>query len=49
VLGIEKSYTFIKSDLLDGQRWQEYAYGDAVLSRDFDNLRFTSINLTYLF
>jgi OmpA-OmpF porin, OOP family len=48
-VGIEKSYTFIKSDLLDGQRWQEYAYGDAVLSRDFDNLRITSINLSYFF
>jgi hypothetical protein len=48
-VGIEKSYTFIKSDLLDGQRWQEQPVGDAVLSRDFDNLRITSINLSYFF
>jgi hypothetical protein len=47
--GIEKSYTFIKSDLLDGQRWQEQPFGDAVLSRDFDNLRITNISLSYFF
>ena len=28
-LAIEDRHTFIKDDLLDGQRWQEHAYGDA--------------------
>lgn len=49
VIGIEKSLTFIKTDLLDGQRWQEQAYGDAVLTRDFDYLRMNSIKLSYCF
>jgi hypothetical protein len=48
-VGIEKSYMFIKSDLLDGQRWQEQPIGDAVLSRDFDNLRITNISFSYFF
>jgi hypothetical protein len=29
-LAIEDRHTFVKDDLLDGQRWQEQAWGDAV-------------------
>jgi outer membrane protein OmpA-like peptidoglycan-associated protein len=35
-LALEDRWTFIKDDLLDGQRWQEHATGDAVLTRDFN-------------
>ncbi len=44
-LAIEDRQTFIKDDLLDGQRWQEHAYGDAVLTRDFDTYNFFSVGL----
>lgn len=44
-LAIEDRVSFIKDDLLDGQRWQEHAWGDAVLTRDFDSYNFTSIGL----
>src|SRR5690606_16039910 len=32
-LAIEDRWTFIKDDLLDGQRWQEAAWGDASQTR----------------
>jgi outer membrane protein OmpA-like peptidoglycan-associated protein len=44
-LAIEDRHTFVKDDLLDGQRWQEHAYGDAVLTRDFDSYNYASIGL----
>lgn len=44
-LAIEDRVSFIKDDLLDGQRWQEHAWGDAVLTRDFDSYNFTSVGL----
>jgi OmpA-OmpF porin, OOP family len=44
-LAIEDRWTFTKDDLLDGQRWQEHAYGDAVLTRDFDSYNFLSLGL----
>ncbi|HUR66015.1 MAG TPA: OmpA family protein [Chitinophagaceae bacterium] len=46
-LAIEDRQTFIKDDLLDGQRWQEHAWGDAVLTRDFDSYNFASIGLNF--
>ena len=46
-LAIEDRHTFIKDDLLDGQRWQEHAYGDAVLTRDYDSYNFASIGLNF--
>ncbi|MFM2139146.1 MAG: hypothetical protein RJA57_1453 [Bacteroidota bacterium] len=46
-LAIEDRHTFIKDDLLDGQRWQEQAYGDPVLTRDFDSYNFASIGLNF--
>lgn len=44
-LAIEDRHTFLKDDLLDGQRWQEHAYGDAALTRDFDSYNYASIGL----
>jgi hypothetical protein len=49
VIGIERSGSFLKDDLLDGQRWQEQAFGDAVITRDFDYLIYNSLNLSYQF
>jgi outer membrane protein OmpA-like peptidoglycan-associated protein len=46
-LGIEEVLTWTNDDLLDGQRWQESPYGDAVMTRDFDAWHYTSINLNY--
>jgi hypothetical protein len=44
-LAIEDRFTVIKTDLLDGQRWQEHAWGDASLTRDFDSYNYLSIGL----
>jgi hypothetical protein len=46
-LSIEDRWTFVKDDLLDGQRWQEHAYGDAVLTRDFDSYNYASVGLNF--
>jgi hypothetical protein len=48
-IGVEFMKRYAKSDLLDGQRWQEQAYGDAVLTRDFDFIRYNNLNLSYSF
>jgi len=44
-LMIEDRFTFVKDDLLDGQRWQEHPTGDAALTRDFDSYNMASIGL----
>jgi hypothetical protein len=44
-LAIEDRQTFVKTDLLDGQRWQEHAWGDAALTRDFDSYNYLSVGL----
>ena len=44
-IAIEDRFTFTKDDLLDGQRWQEQAAGDPVLTRDFDSYNFASVGL----
>ncbi len=46
-LAIEDRWTFIKSDLLDGQRWQEQAIGNPVLTRDFDSYNYLSVGLNF--
>lgn len=46
-LAIEDRWTFVKDDLLDGQRWQEHPAGDAVLTRDFDSYNYASIGLNF--
>ena len=44
-LAIEDRVTFIKDDLLDGQRWQENPRGDAALTRDFDSYNYGTVGL----
>jgi outer membrane protein OmpA-like peptidoglycan-associated protein len=44
-LAIEDRHTFVKDDLLDGQRWQEQAWGDPSLTRDFDSYNYASVGL----
>ncbi len=44
-LAIEDRWSFVKTDLLDGQRWQEHAWGDAALTSDFDSYNYASIGL----
>ncbi|MEQ1799238.1 MAG: hypothetical protein ABL872_14890 [Lacibacter sp.] len=46
-LGIEEVLTWSNDDLLDGQRWQEAAMGDASMTRDFDAWHYTNVNLNY--
>ncbi|MEJ0105259.1 MAG: hypothetical protein WDO19_23065 [Bacteroidota bacterium] len=44
-LAIEDRQTFIKDDLLDGQQWQEQAWGNPSLTSDFDTYNYASIGL----
>lgn len=44
-LAIEDRWTIVKDDLLDGQRWQENAWGDASLTRDYDSYNNFSVGL----
>jgi outer membrane protein OmpA-like peptidoglycan-associated protein len=44
-LSLEDRHTFIKDDLLDGQRWQEHATGDAAMTRDFDSYNMLTLGL----
>jgi OmpA-OmpF porin, OOP family len=44
-LAIEDRHTLVKTDLLDGQRWQEHGVGDPVLTPDYDSYNFASIGL----
>ena len=46
-LAIEDRHTFVKTDLLDGQRWQEHAQGDAVMTRDFDSYNYLSLGVNF--
>lgn len=46
-LAIEDRHTFIGDDLLDGQRWQEQAYGDPTLTGNNDSYNYLSIGLNF--
>ena len=46
-LAIEDRWTIVRDDLLDGQRWQEHAWGDPVLTRDFDSYNYGSVGLNF--
>lgn len=48
-LGLNREFIFTKSDLIDGQQWQEHAWGDAVLTRDYDFIVLHQLNLRYRF
>lgn len=44
-IALEDRHTFIKDDLLDGQRWQEHAWGDAAQTRDFDSYNMLTLGV----
>jgi outer membrane protein OmpA-like peptidoglycan-associated protein/opacity protein-like surface antigen len=46
-LAIEDRFTIVKDDLLDGQRWQEHATGDASLTPDYDTYNYGSVGLNF--
>lgn len=46
-LAIEDRFTMIKSDLLDGQQWQEHAVGEPSQTRDFDSYNYLSVGLNF--
>ncbi len=44
-IAVEDRWTITRNDLLDGQRWQEHAEGDPVLTGQFDTYNFASVGL----
>jgi outer membrane protein OmpA-like peptidoglycan-associated protein len=44
-LAFEDRWSITRDDLLDGQRWQAFPYGDAAQTRDFDTYNFMSLGL----
>ncbi|HYC28580.1 MAG TPA: OmpA family protein, partial [Chitinophagaceae bacterium] len=44
-IALEDRQSVVRDDLSDGQRWQEHAWGDAALTRDFDSYNFFSLGL----
>lgn len=46
-LALEDRHTFVKSDLLDGQRWQEHPNGDPVLTPDYDSYNYLSLGINF--
>lgn len=46
-LAIEDRFTITKSDLIDGQQWQEHSIGDPALSPDFDTYNYLSVGLNF--
>lgn len=46
-LAIEDRFTAIKSDLLDGQQWQEHPVMSPAQTRDFDTYNYLSLGLNF--
>lgn len=46
-LALEDRFTAIKSDVLDGQQWQEHPYGDAATTGDQDTYNYLSLGLNF--
>ncbi len=46
-LAIEDRFTFVKTDLLDGQQWQEQPDSDPAETRDFDSYNYASVGLNF--
>ena len=44
---LEDRQTIVKTDLLDGQRWQEHPQGDAALSPDYDSYNYLSLGINF--
>ena len=46
-IAFEDRFTFIKTDLLDGQQWQEHPVSDPVQTRDYDSYNYASVHLNF--
>lgn len=46
-IAIEDRHSFVKTDVLDGQQWQEHPQGDAAQTRDYDSYNFFSIGVNF--
>lgn len=46
-IALEDRQTFVKTDLLDGQRWQEHPAGDAALTSNFDSYNYLSLGINF--
>ncbi|MEP6712071.1 MAG: OmpA family protein [Ferruginibacter sp.] len=46
-IALEDRHTFVKSDLLDGQQWQEHPSGDAALTSNWDSYNYLSLGLNF--
>jgi hypothetical protein len=46
-IALEDRVTIVKTDLLDGQRWQEHPNGDAALSPDNDTYNYLSLGINF--
>ncbi|MFZ9661049.1 MAG: hypothetical protein ACO29O_04150 [Chitinophagaceae bacterium] len=46
-ISIEDRVVFVQDDLMDGQRWSEQTYGDAVMTKSNDRLNLFSIGLNF--
>ncbi|MBI3883155.1 MAG: hypothetical protein HY305_02795, partial [Sphingobacteriales bacterium] len=46
-MALEGRHTFVKTDLLDGQQWQEAPLGDAAQTRDYDSWSSLSLGLNF--
>ena len=46
-LAIEDRFTSIKTDLLDGQQWQEQPRTDPAQTRDYDSYNYASVHLNF--
>ncbi len=46
-IALEDRQTIVKTDLLDGQRWQEHPAGDPALSPDYDSYNYLSLGINF--
>lgn len=46
-LAIEDRFTFVKTDLLDGQQWQEQPESDPAQTRDYDSYNYASVRINF--
>ena len=46
-IALEDRQTFTKSDLMDGQQWQEWPRGAPSLTRDYDSWNFLSLGINF--
>ncbi len=46
-IALEDRHTFVKTDLLDGQRWQEHAKGEPTLTPDNDSWNYLSLGINF--